>query len=99
VIIYNPNNSPVVYSEDGRILGGDDRIEVDSLDRHGERALAHGYLMVLDEEKAEEEAAPAEEEDAPGVDANAPAKPARRPSAKGKAKDGDSGASDGSETA
>lgn len=97
MIIFNPHNTPVVYSNDGKILGGGERIEVASLDKHGERALAHGYIIVLDGDDAEEEAATTEEEDASGKEDAAPARASRRTSTKGKAKEEDSGASTGSD--
>lgn len=93
MIIYNPGSSPVVYSEDGKILGGDDRIEVGKLDKHGRRAVDHGYLLILDEEKTEEETASTEEEETAGKDASVP----RARAAKAKAAKGDSGASTGSD--
>jgi hypothetical protein len=98
MIIYNPGNSPVVYSDDGKILGGDERVEVASLDKHGKRAVAHGYIVVLDEEKTEEEGVTTEAEEAPDKDANAPAQSGRRTSSKTKAKAEGSGASAESET-
>jgi hypothetical protein len=94
MIIYNPSNSPVVYSENGHILGGDDRIEVDALDKHGKRAVDHGYLIVLEEEKAEEDQA----DEAPGRDAAASPASTRAKASKAKPKAEDSGASTGSET-
>lgn len=94
MIIYNPGNSPVVYSDDGKILGGDERIEVASLDKHGKRAVAHGYIVILEEEQAEDETASTEEEEAPGN----PARTARRTAPKTKAKGEGSGASAESET-
>lgn len=98
MIIYNPGNSPVVYSDDGKILGGDERIEVASLDKHGKRALAHGYIVVLEGEQAEEETASTEEEEATGKGGDAPARAGRRAASKTKAKDEGSGASAESET-
>jgi hypothetical protein len=97
MIIFNPNNSPVVYSDDGHILGGGERIEVSALDKHGKRAVAHGYIIILDEETAEENAAATEEEEAPGKEDGTPARASRRSSKAAKAKDEDSGASAGSE--
>lgn len=98
MIIFNPLNSPVVYSDDGHILGGGERREVDKLDKHGERALKHGYIIILDEEDTEENTAASEEEEASGKEDAAPARASRRGS-KAKPKDEDSGASDGSESA
>lgn len=45
VSLYNPGNSPVVYTKTGHVLGGDERAEVDSLDEVGQRAVDHGYLV------------------------------------------------------
>ena len=97
MIIFNPLNTPVVYSDDGKILGGGERIAVDSLDKHGERSVEHGYIIILDGEQDAEEAASAEEEEASGKDDPTPARAGRRAAAKGKPKDGDSGASTGSD--
>jgi hypothetical protein len=96
MIIFNPWNSPVVYSNDGHILGGGERREVESLDKHGERAVKHGYIVILDEEESQEDPAATEEEEAPGKEDATPARASRR-SSKAKAKDEDSGASTGSE--
>jgi hypothetical protein len=93
MIIYNPLSDPVVYSNDGHILGGDERREVEALDEHGERSIAHGYIVLLDQEKTEEEEA-ATEEEPPGKDARASG---RGRAAKAKAKVDDSGASTGSD--
>jgi hypothetical protein len=98
MIIYNPGNSPVVYSNDGKILGGDERIEVASLDKHGKRAVAHGYIVILEEEQTEDEAVSTEEEGAPGKEDDTPARAARRTAPKTKAKGEGSGASAESET-
>lgn len=97
MIIFNPLNSPVVYSDDGHILGGGERREVDKLDKHGERALKHGYIIILDEDDTEENAAPAEKEEASGKEDDAPARASRR-APKAKAKGEDSGASTQSES-
>jgi len=97
MIIFNPLNAPVVYSDDGHILGGGERREVASLDQHGKRALAHGYIIILDEDDTEENAAATEEEEDSGKEDAAPARASRR-TPKAKAKDEDSGASAQSES-
>jgi hypothetical protein len=89
--IYNPANSPVVYSNSGHILGGDDRVEVDALDEHGQQCVANGYLVVMSD-GAEDEPKNIE-----AKDSAPPSKPARRSSAKDKSEAGGSGASTASD--
>jgi hypothetical protein len=93
MIIYNPLSDPVVYSNDGHILGGDERREVEALDEHGKRSVDRGYIVLLDREKTEEETASTEEEP-PGKVAQTSG---RGRAAKTKAKEEDSGASTGSD--
>jgi hypothetical protein len=45
VTLFNPGGSPVVYSEQGHILGSAERREVDPLDAAGKRAVAEGLLV------------------------------------------------------
>lgn len=80
--IFNPQTGPVVYSEDGRILGGGEHREVDVLDKHGKACVKRGYLTVIEDDKPQDESE------------DAPAKAARRSSAKAKSDDVASGASD-----
>jgi hypothetical protein len=82
--LYNPGNSPVVYTVPGNSLGGNERVEVDALDKVGTRVVAKGW--VIDE-------TPADPGDAP--DEAAPAKAAP---AKGRKAASDSGESAGSDS-
>lgn len=45
VILFNPGPTPVVYSEQGHILAGTERVTVDALDPAGAEAVAHGLLV------------------------------------------------------
>lgn len=98
MIIFNPNSSPVVYSDKGHTLGGNERREVDKLDKHGKRSVEHGYIVILDEENGQEDATADREEEASDQEDATPARGSRRTAkakTKDEAKDGDSGASTG----
>ena len=45
ITLFNPGNTAVVYSEDGRIVAGAERVEVQELDATGQRAVERGYLV------------------------------------------------------
>lgn len=83
--IFNPLTGPVVYSRDGRVLGGGEHREVDTLDARGQVCVARGYLLIIEPEEPQ------------GEPKSAPAKAARQGAAKGKSDDTASGASDGSD--
>jgi hypothetical protein len=53
VTLYNPGPTPVVYSEQGHILGSAERREVGVLDESGARAVAQG-LLVNESEQAKD---------------------------------------------
>lgn len=82
ITIFNPLSGPVVYSLDGRVLGGGERVEVDSLDDHGKHCVEFQYLTVLDDGEPEAE--------------EAPTKTARKRGAAKDESEPDSGASEGS---
>lgn len=45
ITLVNPGNSAVVYSLDGRMLGGGESAEVEEIDEVGQAAIDRGYLM------------------------------------------------------
>jgi hypothetical protein len=64
VTLWNPGPTPVVYSEQGHILPGAERREVDSLDATGKRAVAEGLLVnETDAAKQSDGAAEADDQD------------------------------------
>lgn len=79
--IFNPLAGPVVYSNDGHILGGGEHREVDALDEHGKHCVDSGYLTIIDDE--------------PEADKEAPAKATRRKTSPKDESGEDSGASEG----
>lgn len=85
--IFNPTTGPICYSNDGRIIGGGEHAEVDSLDAHGERAVKRGYIVIMDQP---------EDETASGDDEakDVKAKPSGRKAAAKDESSKDSGASD-----
>lgn len=63
ITLFNPSIVPVVYTDDGRIVAGGERVELDKLDESGQRAVDRGRLV--NETKDDEptgEAAPADSE-------------------------------------
>lgn len=56
VTLYNPSNLPAVYSLTGHVIGGNERLTVDSLDEVGQRGVDHGYFI---NESAGEQSEPA----------------------------------------
>jgi hypothetical protein len=46
--LLNPGGSTVVYTEDGRSLGGGERARVEEIDPVGRAAIARGYLVETD---------------------------------------------------
>lgn len=51
ITLFNPTQMPVVYSDDGRVLGGGERIEIDRLDETGAEVVKQGYLVDETERK------------------------------------------------
>lgn len=45
ITLFNPSAMPVVYTGDGRVIGGGERIEVERLDTTGETVVKEGYLI------------------------------------------------------
>jgi hypothetical protein len=43
--LLNPGTTSIVYSADGRSIGGGERAEVDEVDEVGQAAIDRGYLM------------------------------------------------------
>lgn len=44
ITLVNPTTSAVIYSEDGRQLGGGESVQVDEVDEVGKTAIERGYL-------------------------------------------------------
>jgi len=55
ITIINAGSGPVVYDEDGRSLGGGERLEVAALDSAGRRAVEQGHLLRMAEDPAKDE--------------------------------------------
>lgn len=62
--LINGGTTPVVYSDDGRVLAAGERIEVDSIDNTASALIERGYLTVEDDQ--DETAGDRDEHDAPG---------------------------------
>jgi hypothetical protein len=45
ITLFNPSAMPVVYTDQGHILGGGERCEVDALDETGRTVVKQGYLL------------------------------------------------------
>lgn len=45
ITVFNPTTAPVVFTEDGRTIGGGERREVDALDSVGQHLLDSGGLI------------------------------------------------------
>jgi len=45
IIVFNPTSSPLVYTEDGRSLGGGERCEVDRIDAVGQGLIDTDALI------------------------------------------------------
>lgn len=64
--LFNPGTTPVVFDDEGHIVAGGDRTEVDGVNEVAQEAVDRGLLIL---ESPEEEAAPREDktgESAPG---------------------------------
>lgn len=48
ITLLNPGTTAVVYSEDGRMIGGGERLKLDAVDAVGQAALDRGYLRRVD---------------------------------------------------
>ena len=96
MIIFNPTDMAVVYSEQGHILGGGERREVDQLDKHGQRSLDNGYIVRMDEDEESGDAT-AEAETTGEAEMTPPSKSGSRKRSTAAKNDGDSGASDESD--
>lgn len=53
ITLFNPEQTPTVYSEDGRSVGGAERVTVDELDSAGQHAVDTGLLVREEPEKDE----------------------------------------------
>lgn len=53
IVLFNPEQTPAVYSEDGRTVGGAERVTVDKLDPVGQRAVDTGLLVREEPQKPE----------------------------------------------
>lgn len=65
--LINGGTTPVVYTDDGRVLAAGERIEVDSIDDTASALVERGYLVV----EGEQDEAPGDrdEEESPGESA------------------------------
>lgn len=52
IVLFNPEQTPTVYSEDGRTVGGAERVTVKELDPVGQHAVDTG-LLVREESQGE----------------------------------------------
>lgn len=62
--LVNGGTTPVVYTDDGRVLPAGERVEVESLDGTASRLVDLGYLVVENEQ--DNEAGDQDEQAAPG---------------------------------
>lgn len=60
VILINPETTPIVYTEEGHVLGGGERCTVDRPDEVAQRAVEHGLLISESAAKEPEPEADAE---------------------------------------
>jgi hypothetical protein len=52
-LLLNSGRAGVVYTESGLQLGGGERVEFTALDKVGQAAVDHGYLMVVESPAAD----------------------------------------------
>lgn len=52
ITLFNPEDTPAVYDNDGHTVGGTERVEVDELDEVGQRAVDSGVLVREEPKKA-----------------------------------------------
>jgi hypothetical protein len=57
ITLFNPEQTPLVYDAEGRIVGGAERVEVDELDEVGQRAVEVGLLVREEPEESQPKAA------------------------------------------
>jgi hypothetical protein len=49
MILINPGNTPIAYSDQGHVIGGGERRELDTPDEVGQGLLDSGHLIRVDE--------------------------------------------------
>lgn len=57
--LFNPEQTPTVYDEEGRTVGGAERVTVDEVDAVGQAAVDAGLLVREEESKKEPKGEPA----------------------------------------
>lgn len=53
ISLFNPNPTPVVFDGEGRIVGGGERVEVDTVGKVAQEAVDHGLLVQEDPEESQ----------------------------------------------